>query len=64
MSSVRDVLGTLAAWWFEGLVRIGAHLTEVYGGPVASAETTDTRDADRAAWEEERARLALSPWWL
>lgn len=64
MSSVLDAWRGFRAWWMEGLTRIGAHLTHVYDGP----STPVARDADDGAeqevWDEERARIAVTPWWL
>ena len=64
MSNALDVLRSFAAWWQEGLAKVGEHMSQVYEAPVQSASTEDESNADREAWEEERARLALSPWWM
>lgn len=64
MSHMLDALRGFVAWWFEGLARIGAHLTHVYDGPLAPIDPNNASESDREAWEEERARLALSPWWM
>ena len=64
MSNVLDALRTFAAWWQEGLAKVGEHMSQVYEGPVSPDATEEGSEADREAWEEERARLALSPWWM
>jgi hypothetical protein len=64
MSGLLDALRSFAAWWQEGLTKIGTHLLQAYDWPAASVETEIDAEADREAWEEERARLALSPWWM
>lgn len=63
MSTLLDALRSFAAWWREGLVAANAHalLERELSNP--GNREIDT-EADREAWEEERARLALSPWWL
>lgn len=64
MSRVLEVLHALAVWWQEGLAKIGAQVLQAYDWPAAPIDTEADAEADRAAWEEERARLALSPWWM
>ena len=63
MSTLLDALRSLAAWWREGLMAANTHalLERELSNP--GHREIDT-EADREAWEEERARLALSPWWL
>lgn len=64
MSIVLDALRGFAAWWLEGLAKVGHHMSDVYAGLPAPVEAQRDGEADREAWEEERTRLALSPWWM
>ncbi len=64
MSRFLDVLRGFAAWWQEGLTKMGAHLLQAYDWPGTAIDTESDTEADREAWDEERARLALSPWWM
>ncbi len=64
MSSLLGALRAAIAWWLEGLTRLGAHLTHVYDLPLTPVANDADTDADCEAWDQERARLALSPWWL
>lgn len=63
MSSLLDALRNFAVWWHEGLAAAGAHASLEQERSNPGSRAIDT-EADREAWEEERARLALSPWWL
>jgi hypothetical protein len=64
MSTLLNALRCFAAWWQEGLTNIGSQMVQAYGWPAAPIEAEGDADSDREAWEEERARLALSPWWM
>ncbi len=64
MSGLLDALRSFAAWWQEGLTKLGTQLLQAYDWPAAPIGTEIDAEADREAWEEERARLALSPWWM
>jgi hypothetical protein len=63
MSTLLDALRNFAAWWHEGLAAAGAHAS-LEQEPLNPGNPETDPEADREAWEEERARLALSPWWL
>jgi len=63
MSWSINSLRRLAAWWREGLVVVGTTALLEHEWPTAGEPAKDA-EADREAWEEERARLTLSPWWL
>ena len=52
----------LAAWGREDLMAAGTPALLEHEWPTGDIESDD--EADREAWEAERARLALSPWWL
>lgn len=64
MSQVLDGLRRFVAWWQEGLTKIGTQFLQADDWPGAPLEIAAADEADREAWEEERARLALSPWWM
>lgn len=52
MTWILDAFQRLAAWWCEGMAAATA------------LPDCDDDDADRAAYELERQRLTLTPWWL
>ena len=64
MSGLLDGIHGFAAWWQEGLTKLGTQLLQVYGWPASPFDTEIDAEADREAWEEEREKLALSPWWM
>lgn len=64
MSGLLDTLRGFAAWWQEGLTKIGTRLLQAYDWPASGGDLEGEAEIDREAWEEERARLALSPWWM
>jgi hypothetical protein len=63
MNWLLDVLRCLAAWWREGLVAAGMPALQEHEWST-SGDLENNAEADREAWETERARLVLSPWWL
>ena len=64
MSGLLDVVRGFAAWCKEGLTKLGTQLLQAYGWPAPPFETEFDAEADRETWDEERERLALSPWWM
>ena len=61
MSSLLSVLRGFAAWWREGLTAMGTHALLESQWPTGG---DPDREADREVTEDERARLALLPWWM
>jgi hypothetical protein len=62
MNSLLNVLRSFAAWWREGLAAMGTHALLESQWPVNGDPGLEI---DReTAEEEERARLALLPWWV
>lgn len=61
MSWLVNAFRNFAALWGEGLVAAGTYALLEHERPI---DGNTESEADREAWEEERARLALSPWWM
>lgn len=61
MRSLLHVLRSLAAWWREGLTAMDTHALLESQWPVNGDPDLEI---DRETAEEERARLALLPWWV
>lgn len=61
MSWLLDVFRTFAVWRRESLMVAGTHALPESKWPTGGDPESE---AEREAWEDERARLAFSPWWM